>query len=119
MVSKLLWGVSGKHRASRQALRRTLDAREDSPLKNRDLRDTFEHFDERLEAFFEARPDEPIVDSYVGGFAGISLRNPQSLLRGFDPNSFAATFQGKRYELRPMIAELQRLSERAWEGLPS
>jgi hypothetical protein len=111
MVSKLLWGVGDARQTSRRPLRERLDVGEGSMLRDRDLRNTFEHFDERLEAFFNDLPDHEPVDAYIGSFMGISLRDPRSLLRGFDPITFALTYQGRRYELRPIIAELRHLAE--------
>jgi hypothetical protein len=67
-----------------------------------------------------SQPADHVVDSHVGGFMGISLRDPKSLLRGFDVETKAVTYQGKVYDLLPMIEDLQRLAEVAGRasGLP-
>lgn len=110
MVSKLLWGVNATKSAARSALRADLGVSDGSVLKDRALRNTFEHFDERLEQFFDEH-DDPAVDTHVGGFAGISFRPQHSLLRGFDPEAFSATYQGTTYALRPILDELRGLAQ--------
>jgi len=42
---------------------------------------------------------------------GIRMRDVRSLLRGFDPITFSVTYQGKEYELAPMVSELSRLAK--------
>jgi hypothetical protein len=111
MVSKLLWGAGSTDDADRRPLREAFGVTDDSALRDRELRNTFEHFDERLEAFYVDLPDHPAVDAYVGSFMGIRMRDVRSLLRGFDPITFSVTYQGKEYELAPMVSELSRLAK--------
>jgi hypothetical protein len=92
LVSKLLWGVKGRRLESRQPLRASLGVTEQSPVKNRDVRDVLEHFDERLETF-------------------VASGSPSQYLRNFDPDIRAITFEGKVYELEPIVAELRRLAQ--------
>jgi hypothetical protein len=47
-VSKLLWGSKGRYEAERSNLRKRLGVPDDSALRDPDLRNDFEHFDERI-----------------------------------------------------------------------
>jgi hypothetical protein len=51
-VSKLLWPPRSRNRERGAELRESLSVEENSCLQVRDLRDNFEHYDERLETFF-------------------------------------------------------------------
>jgi hypothetical protein len=55
-ISKLLWGNDSAAAKRRSSLRRLLRVGDDSPLRNRRLRNHFEHFDERLEAWVRDAP---------------------------------------------------------------
>jgi hypothetical protein len=114
IVSKLLWGTGES--PIRKSLREALAVDDGSPLRDRELRNTFEHFDERLEALARNMPEPPLIDTYVGHFMGFSMRDRRSLLRGLDPETLSAEYQGKRYQLRPMISELRRLTEFGDDG---
>jgi hypothetical protein len=109
MVSNLLWGVGNSQSELRRCLRDRFGVDDDSPLRDRDLRNTFEHFDERLESLFADLPDGELVDTYAGSFMGMGLRNPRSLLRGIVPDPLAGTYQGSRYECERITPELRRL----------
>jgi hypothetical protein len=51
-ISKLLWGSGGRKEGQRQQLRDRLSVPDDSCLKSTDLRNDFEHFDERIEVHY-------------------------------------------------------------------
>ena len=54
-ASKLLWGTRGSEQADqRRPLRDLVGVTDDSPLKSRDVRNAFEHFDERIERWHAA-----------------------------------------------------------------
>jgi len=55
-VSKLLWGVKKTLAAERRRLREYFQVTDASPVKDRKLRDHFEHFDERIADWARPRP---------------------------------------------------------------
>jgi hypothetical protein len=61
-LSKMFWGIKPATEAKRRPLRRSLGVTKRSPLYNRTLRNHFEHFDEKLEAWFDTSLDR----TYVG-----------------------------------------------------
>ena len=65
-LSKLFWSSGGKRAKQREPLRLSLRVRDDSPLRDTNVRNAFEHFDERLETW-AGRPDAwPFVGRNVG-----------------------------------------------------
>lgn len=113
IASRLLWPTAQKSQARGAALRQMLDVAEDSPLVSRRIRDSFEHFDERLEAWADEirRGPQPamIGDSNVGPLASIEGADPQHFLRHLDHTTWTLYFRGERYELTPVARELLRL----------
>lgn len=61
-LSKIFWGSGGSKEEDRKPLRELLEVSDDSPLRDPDLRNDFEHFDERLERWIES----PGRGGYVG-----------------------------------------------------
>lgn len=113
-ISKLLWGTSPTTSEARRPLRSALQVNDDSPLRNRDLRNHFEHFDERLEEWVERDPRRNFVDMNVGppGMLG-GIDPAQSFLRHFDPSRWVASFWDEEYELLPVLDAAAELRERA------
>lgn len=75
MCSRLLFPTDAQSRqrkrdkALAQSIRASFGIEDSSPLNDRDVRDSFEHMDERLEHWAEqANIDEPITDWYVPAF---------------------------------------------------
>jgi hypothetical protein len=106
-VSKLIWGRWG------DALRGPLGVRDDSPLKDRRLRNHFEHFDERLAKWADTDPMGVFIDTNTVGADDLKVAPTVHFQRNFDPDRYALTFQDEVYDLRPIIEELRRLHEAA------
>jgi hypothetical protein len=70
-LSKMFWGSRGKREKQRAILRESLQVENDSPLRDPDLRDDFEHFDERLEDWFSASEWRDYVGRVIGPFGAI------------------------------------------------
>ncbi len=108
-VSKLLWPSHERIPGRGSELRQSLNVGANSPLEPRTFRNHFEHFDERLDDWANSSPHHNFVDSNVGppnmivGIAG------GDYLRNFDTTNNAVTYRGDRYELRPVVTELQTL----------
>jgi len=106
-LSKLLWG-SKKQQPSRQPLREALEIGEDFSPSIRRMRDQFEHFDSELEEWARGA-NHNYVDMNLGEVSGMST----SLLRNLDPDQLVATFRDEQLELKPIIAAVEALAERA------
>jgi len=112
-VSKLLWPPASSSTAQRCRLRDALNIEESSPLRSRDLRNCFEHFEERLETWARAHSHAPFVDRniFVGGGRGIAPQDGG--LRNLEVVSWTVTFRDERYCLPPIVAAVRDLRSRA------
>jgi hypothetical protein len=121
IASRLLWPTAPKSQARGRALRQMLAVADDSPLVSRRIRDSFEHFDERLETWADEirRGPQPTVmgDSNVGPLASIEGADPRHFLRHLDHTTWTLYFRGGRYELIPVARELVRLVGAASDAL--
>jgi hypothetical protein len=112
-ISKIMWPAAlYSDRGNR--LRERLSISEHSCLKSRSFRNHFEHFDERVQHWFDSPRPPGFADFCIGGddsFGG-GLGKPH-YMRNFNPTTYTLYFQGEEYHLRPVIAALKELHERA------
>ena len=120
-VSKALWGVNAKLEKAREPLRESLGISDDSPLYSRDLRNDFDHFDERLdtwdrESTSRVYMDKNIAPSGTNLVGGITLGKHDELRR-YEPDTGIATFFGDAYDVVAIVRaaeELQPIAHEAW-----
>ncbi len=119
-VSKLLFPVKrdGKLAIRRgKELRRMIKVDERSIISDRKLRDDFEHFDARLDAYFQSDRKHTLIDKNIGDpseYAGVELRE---FLRHFYPEENMIIFSGKEYDLKMMMDELITINTRVKEKI--
>ncbi|WP_337016407.1 hypothetical protein [Pantoea agglomerans] len=109
-LSRYFWPVRESHASRGQYLRDALEIGEDSPLKNRDLRNAIEHFDERLDRYLSQGQFGIFVLDYVG---------PRLVDNGIAGHTFRAFYMGeekfklldKEYELTPLLDEITRVGK--------
>lgn len=68
-------------------------------LKNRELRDHLEHFDERLDEWRFTSKNRIIVSNYFGPEGGICVPDNSDIMRGYDPANGDFTFRGEKYSV--------------------
>lgn len=124
-VSKLLWGSGSKPRERRdkaerrRVLRESLEVKDDSPLRDRRFRNHFDHFDERLEQYFEDWTEA----GYPGGGSDTDIGPNEDHefgpfgLRNFDTTSHTLHFRGEELPLAPLFVHVQMLEIRAVEAI--
>lgn len=118
-TSKLLWGTgwSAKQRKEvaerRRSLREALGVSDESPLASRDLRNHFEHFDERIERWADEDPHRNLVDTNVGSIGTIPGVDPRQLMRHFDPSTATVYFRGEAFELQPIVTAADEIAAAA------
>lgn len=107
-LSKLLWGA-GNAEANRKPWRDSLGVTDDSVLRDRGLRNHFEHFDEKLEAWYKVSERRNFVGRNIG---------PQNMIQGldeaerfhhFDPSTGLVTFWAQSLSLPKIVAEIARI----------
>lgn len=108
-VSKALWGQKGGRSAERQALRDSIGISDDSPLCKVDMRNNFDHFDERLDGWWTKSPRHNFADLHIGPPEGIAGLDDTELFRFFDPRTTDIIFWGQRFNLQELIDEVSRI----------
>jgi hypothetical protein len=111
-ISKIFWPSNSKQQKRGEELRKSLGIKDDSPIRPRNFRNHFEHFDERLENWATSSKRHNFVDSNIGPSNMIARVDPEDFLRNFDPTNWTITFRGDRYELKPIIEAIYDLYPR-------
>jgi hypothetical protein len=115
-VSKLLWPSSNskeRDHARAARLRGGLGVPDDSPLNTVDVRNHFEHFDERLEQWASRAGPKGLGDRLIGPRQAISSISPIVYFRTFEPESYVVSFGDAHVALRPVIAAAHTLEVKA------
>jgi hypothetical protein len=124
-VSKTLFPTPNRATATKFAergniLRELVAVEDSSPLhwQERALRNHLEHLDERFEQWWLDDPSHNIARHQFGPLGQVvSGVHTSGMFEQFDPVEFVLAFQGDVYELRPVMAELTRLTHKSSELL--
>jgi hypothetical protein len=121
-VSRLLWPPGGNSRQKKKRakqrgahLQKALEIADDHCLKDRTLRDHFEHFDERLDDWAETSPHKNIVDNMIGprnAIGGDAIRD-QDIMRLFDPATKTLIFRGQKFDVQALVTGLTDIQAKA------
>ncbi len=109
-LSRYFWPVRKEYERRGDFLRRALGITDDNPLKSRDLRNSIEHFDEKLDQYFFAGIVGYVLPQYLGPLPtdnGV----PSHIFRAYYIDIGQFELLGKRYEIEPIAKEIQRLHE--------
>ena len=110
-LSRYFWTIKQKdklHKDRSQYLRRVFNISENSPIKNRDLRNMIEHFDENLDIFVS----KPVVGTIVPNHVGLEPEKngvPCHVFRAFYNRIGVFEVVGKRFELQPVVDEIYEI----------
>jgi len=112
-VSKYFWpinnGINKIHKKRAQKLRRLFGVSDNSPLRNKELRNHLEHLDENLDKYLWSKP---IVGNVIPAYVGREMtRNevPYHFFRAFFTESAVFESLGVRLELQPIVDELYEI----------
>ena len=116
-VSKLLWGVESNTaaRMERATLRACLGIGDQAVISRRTVRDDLEHFDERLDSWWESKY-RTFVDFQIGTlnlFAG--TERDVLTFRAYDPATECILFWGEEICLPRLMAEVSHLHQKSAE----
>jgi hypothetical protein len=118
-VSKILYPSTKSKETNKERaklLRSELKLEEHSVLDDRDIRNCFEHFDERLDKFIrDCEKNHGIfVDSNISDEKGIVMEGMgrDFYLRKYNPRTNTLTFKDISYELQPVIDALIKLNQK-------
>lgn len=107
-ISKLIWG-SGRQDADRPELRDLLGIDKSSCLYSPDLRNDFEHFDERLERWAAEAQEKGrfmLMSRNIGPFPGMA---EDDRFGHYEPRTGEVTFWRNLESIPEIVAEVQRL----------
>ena len=111
-LSRFFWPVrNGKlsqHERRGKRLRDALLVDDESPLKNRELRNAIEHFDEKLDTYLSGRVVGNILPKYIG----VELDRhgvPNHFFRAYFIDKGVFEILGHRLHIRPLINEIYRI----------
>lgn len=115
-ASKLLWG-SGRNAAEqatiserRKPLRDFVDVGDDSPLKPRQVRNAFEHWDERIKDWLAAGDVKVYASRNVGPTNAIMVGGmPPRHFGNYDPDSGVLTFWEESVSVPELLEEMGRI----------
>jgi len=107
-LSRYFWPVRKDHEARGEQLRKVFGVDDYSALKNRELRNGIEHFDERLDVFLTGNPVGQFLPEYVGEIPS-SAGAPKYFFRAYYPKEKIFELLGVRYQMEPIVEEVLRV----------
>lgn len=89
---------------------------DESPLRDRNLRNKLEYFDENLDIYLNSKPIVGhVISAYVGGSIN-SQGVPVHLFRAFYVDTAIFEVLGHKFEAQPIVDEICRLHSRFHAG---
>lgn len=108
-AAKALWGQKGALAVEREPLRQSLDVDDTSPLKSVDMRNNFEHYDERLDRWWMNSTHHNHLDRMIGPPEAIAGLADEDRFRVYDNTADDIIFWGERFNVQAIVSELERL----------
>ncbi len=108
-VSRILWPSRKQSKTRGEELRTLLGIDESNILSDRKFRNHFEHYDERIEDWFEKSGSAVYTDSSINPFGSIWESNPPNLHRGYSPLTQTLTFRGESVDLATLLNVLEEI----------
>lgn len=116
-LSRYFWPARTKepHGSRAERLRAGFGVANNSSLRNRELRNALEHFDERLDLFCQTLAAGRILPTYVGPLHS-EPEIPTYLFRAYYTNVGVFEVLGERFEMSPILEELEGLHGKLMEA---
>ena len=108
-ISKACWGQKGKHAAARKPIRDAIGISDQSPIKTRDMRNNFEHFDERLDYWWNNSARRNYADNCVMDKSAILGFDVTDMFRIFDPSTGQLGFWGQTFNVYDIANEIRSI----------
>ena len=107
-MSKFFWPISKDkiHKRRGQKLREVYKINESNCLKNKDVRNFIEHFDEKLDLYLNQFIAGTIIPIYVG--PRIEMETKQ-IFRGYFINEAVFKILHLEYKIIPIVEEIERI----------
>ena len=111
-VSKILWPVRGKYFVRGKQLRTLLRIDDNNILSDRRFRNHFEHYDERIEEWFENEKSCVYMDSRIDPFIPNQLSLQQFSHRFYNSATRTLTFRNEPIDLSAILEALTEIREK-------
>lgn len=108
-AAKALWGSGGRKAKERARLRDSIGVSDQSPLKLVDMRNNFDHYDERIDKWWQNSKRRNHLDLSVGHKDSISGLDNIDMFRQFDPVTTNVIFWGQEFNIQELVDEVNRL----------
>jgi len=112
-VSKILWPPRKSSALRGEILRRQLDVDDNSPLSDRNFRNHFEHYDERIEDWLASQNTSVYTDWIIGPPMGFARQFPSNVHRGYDYTTQTLTFRGESISLESIVKALDEIRQKS------
>ncbi|MVO09992.1 hypothetical protein GOQ30_12545 [Flavobacterium sp. TP390] len=107
-VSKILWPSDNKYKSRGERLRELLKIDKDNILSNRKFRNHFEHYDSRIEEWFNNQPSAVYIDLAMNpSFSGLDLNTH----RGYNSFNNTLQFREEILDLNHLLEEMEKILE--------
>lgn len=111
-VSKILWPARKQSKARGSHLRKLLGLADENLLSDRTFRNHFEHYDERVEKWFQNNKSAVYMDRKIDPFEPGPFSIPQLFHRSYNPTSKTLSFRGETIDLSAVLSELENIRTR-------
>jgi hypothetical protein len=103
-ISKALWGSKGKKAVEREPLRASLGVSDPSVLQGVDMRNNFEHFDERIMDWWVDDPAHVYIDRNLGSMRwDDGTISAKRTFRNYDPATGTLIFWGDTFDVHAIV----------------
>jgi len=111
-VSKILWPSREKYNARGQQLRELLGVDDKNLLSDRTFRNHFEHYDERIEEWFDSNNSAVYRDFRIDPCEPTPWSFPQFSHRSYNPISRMLSFRDESIDLGAVLAALAEIRKK-------
>jgi len=111
-VSKILWPARKPYRSRGKHLRKLLGVDDSNLLSKRTFRDHFEHYDERIEEWFNKSNSAVYTDLEINLFEPTRLSLPRFVHRSYNPNSQTLSFRDESIDLAAVLTALAEVQKK-------
>ena len=108
-VSKILWPNKKRYIARGKQLRELLGVENNNLLFDRTFRNHFEHYDERIEDWFDNNNSAVYRDYRIDPFEPTPLSLPQFFHRSYNPINGILSFRNESIDLVAVLAALAEI----------
>ena len=108
-VSRIFWPQRKTSAERGKILQTLLNVDDSNLLADRKLRNHFEHYDERIEKWFEENCSAVYMDLRIDPFKSIWGPNPANFHRGYNPMTQTLTFRGESVDLAAILKALEEI----------